>query len=156
MIEANELKHLASGRWRDILSKVAGIPWDHLDGRGHICPKCGGADRFSLAYPLKGGCFCRGCFDKANGDGIAAVMWMKGVDFSEAIKRIAEHLDVSERKEPAAQVGTVEALADPATLHATYSAILAKMTLQSPNRKLGFPVQRDRRSADGWLSDYRH
>ena len=45
-IVAADLKQAAAGRWTEILSSVAGIPQESLDGRPHPCPKCEGTDRF--------------------------------------------------------------------------------------------------------------
>lgn len=91
-IEVEDVKAAAAGRWLEVLSRVGGIPLDILDRRGHPCPQCGGTDRFSLSDPEAGSVFCRKCFSKKNGDGIAAVQWMTGKDFPETLRAIADYL----------------------------------------------------------------
>ena len=62
----------------------------HLQGRGSEregpCPICGGADRFSINTE-KQVWNCRGCNE--GGDIIALVMHLDGLDFSEAVKKLA-------------------------------------------------------------------
>lgn len=93
-LDAAEVKAAATGRWREVLTSVAGIPGDLLDGRNHPCPKCGGTDRFRLIDADAGAAFCNQCFRERNGDGIAAVGWMLDVDFRGALERVAEYLDL--------------------------------------------------------------
>lgn len=88
----------SSGRWMDVLAGVAGIPREHLDGHHHPCPKCGGKDRFRLIDEKAGAVLCNRCFDRNNGDGIAAVQWMLGLGFPEAITRICNFLGYEEPK----------------------------------------------------------
>ena len=94
-ISAAELKRQAEGRWLQILA-AAGLPIELLDGRGHPCPKCGGTDRFSVFgdVDLTGGLMCRQCFNKGNGDGFAAVMWLRDCSFPEALAFVAETLGI--------------------------------------------------------------
>ena len=94
-LSAEDVKAAASGRWLEILTSVAGIPSELLDGKGHPCPKCGGTDRFSLIDETAGAVLCRKCFAKQNGDGLAAVVWMCGCDFPEAIRKVADFLGIS-------------------------------------------------------------
>lgn len=93
---ADELKRQAQGRWLQIL-QAAGLPYELLDGRGHPCPKCGGTDRFSVFgdVDLTGGMMCRQCFDEKNGDGFAAVMWLRDCSFREALIFVADCLGLS-------------------------------------------------------------
>jgi putative DNA primase/helicase len=95
MISAQQIKDAARGRWREILTDVAGIPADMLDGKHHGCPRCGGKDRFRLIDADLGAVFCNQCFAKGNGDGIAAVGWMQGVGFSDSLREIASFLGLS-------------------------------------------------------------
>jgi len=92
-ISADEVKRQAEGRWLQIL-RAAGLPYELLDGRGHPCPKCGGTDRFSVFgdVDLTGGVMCRQCFAEKNGDGFAAVMWLRDCSFPEAVAFVASHL----------------------------------------------------------------
>lgn len=91
-LSAEAVKAAAAGRWLEILEAVAGIPCGLLDGKGHPCPKCGGTDRFNLFNKATGAVFCRQCFSKRNGDGLAAVGWMLGCDFVTALRKVAAFL----------------------------------------------------------------
>ncbi len=91
-MDVQQLKSAASGRWPEILPEAAGIDPNLLDGRHHPCPKCGGRDRFRFVDRESGACLCNQCFRERNGDGIAAVQWMRGCTFPEAINRISECL----------------------------------------------------------------
>ena len=57
------------------------------------CPRCGGTDRFAVNSAR--GWNCRGCKpekvkgDPLKGDVIGFVMWLDGVDFAQAIERLA-------------------------------------------------------------------
>ena len=91
-IDAAALKQAATGKWPDILQRLGGIPAESLDGRHCACPKCGGTDRFRMIDPERGAVFCNQCFNKDNGDGLAALQWAKGCDFPTALRAVAEHL----------------------------------------------------------------
>lgn len=95
MIDATELKRAASGRWPEILSAVGGVPADALDGRNHPCPRCGGTDRFRMIDAAAGALYCNQCFCENNGDGLAAIMWLTGATFPEAIHKIGNYLGIS-------------------------------------------------------------
>lgn len=100
MLDIAAIKHAAAGRWPDILCRIGGLPCELLDGKHHPCPKCGGADRFRMIDRDAGALFCNGCFSKGNGDGIAAVMWLTGLPFVDAVARIADELGMgTERPE---------------------------------------------------------
>ena len=96
LYDVEELKRTAAGRWVEILA-AAGVPSGCLDGRHHPCPKCGGRDRFRLIDEDAGALFCNHCFDKNNGDGIAAAQWWLECDFIEAVNRIGEYLRLPRR-----------------------------------------------------------
>ena len=85
-----QLKSLAAGRWPDILSALGSIDRRILDGKHHPCPKCGGNNRFRVLDATAGGLFCNQCFSSKNGDGIAAVQWLTGCSFLQAVERIAD------------------------------------------------------------------
>lgn len=95
-IAVEKVRAAAAGRWLDILAHIARIPTDHLDGRHHACPKCGGKDRFRAFnnFAASGGVYCNKCFSSRNGDGFAAVEWMLGVDFLTAVRLVGEYLGV--------------------------------------------------------------
>ncbi|MEW4452748.1 DUF3987 domain-containing protein [Bremerella sp. JC817] len=94
-IDAQTVKQAAREQWPAILSQVASIPSTHLDGKQHGCPLCGGKDRFRLIDLNAGAVLCNQCFNKGNGDGLAAVMHFRGVDFPEALHLVAEYLGIS-------------------------------------------------------------
>lgn len=94
-IDLAELKARASGQWADIIASICGIDRSILDGNHHACPKCGGTDRFRMVDEAAGSLFCNQCFSKKNGDGIAAIQWLRGVDFAEALRLAAEHLRIT-------------------------------------------------------------
>jgi len=99
-----EIKRAAADRWPEILTSIGGIPAELLDGKKHPCPKCGGKDRFRFIDPVAGAVLCNSCFNKKNGDGLAALCWMlnrpnSGKDFYEVVGMVAEMLGI--RKPPA-------------------------------------------------------
>jgi putative DNA primase/helicase len=94
-IDRDELKARARGHWPSIIASICGIDISILDGRHHPCPKCGGTDRFRMVDQEAGSLFCNQCFDHDNGDGIAAIQWLQGVDFVSALKAIAEYLRIT-------------------------------------------------------------
>lgn len=88
------VRSAAARRWPEILSRVGGVAAELLDGAHHPCPRCGGHDRFRMIDADAGSLFCNQCFNKKNGDGFAAVMWLRGVKLNESIKLIAKYLGV--------------------------------------------------------------
>lgn len=97
MIDLDDLKSQAAGRWPELLTRIAGVPSEILDGKGHPCPKCGGLDRFSAFndFAATGGVMCRKCHNQKNGDGIAAIGWMLGIEFLETVNKIASELGMN-------------------------------------------------------------
>ena len=100
---ARDIREAAEGEWRSIISQVSGIAAEHLDGKGHPCPKCGGENRFVAfkSFDKRGGVHCRHCHNKTSkpkpGDGIAAVQWLKDCTFPEALQSIADCLGLAPR-----------------------------------------------------------
>ena len=95
-LDTETVRQAASGRWPEILERVAGIPGELLDAsREHPCPKCGGETRFRLVDEAAGAVLCSHCFAKKNGDGFAAVGWMLNVSFAAAKERVADYLGVA-------------------------------------------------------------
>jgi 5S rRNA maturation endonuclease (ribonuclease M5)/archaellum biogenesis ATPase FlaH len=89
----SNLAELAAGRELEILERVAGIPHEYLNKKGHPCPRCGGKDRFSLIDETKGTVFCRHCFNHGNRGYVNAVIhYGQATDYKEAKKMILEHL----------------------------------------------------------------
>jgi len=100
--DVRTIKQAAVGRWADIIPATTGLSADVLDGKGHACPMCGdGTDRFSAFGNFKetGGVLCRKCHNgdtnPKSGDGIAAVQWLTGSTFVDALRLIAEYVGVS-------------------------------------------------------------
>jgi len=94
MVEVNtqQIKDAARGRWPEILTTLAGIPREHLDGRHHPCFKCGGKDRFRFTNKDgDGSIICSQC-GASIGDGIGAIQWATGDTFPNVVKRLADHL----------------------------------------------------------------
>lgn len=91
-IDVATLKETAAGRWQEMLSQLGGIDRDLLDGKHHPCPKCGGEDRFRMIDVEAGALFCNQCFSQGNGDGIAALQWLTGLSFPDAVEKLANHL----------------------------------------------------------------
>jgi hypothetical protein len=98
MIDVQQLKQQAAGRWKEILSALGCVPAETLDGKHHPCPKCDGKDRFRLIDAEAGAVFCNQCFDHDNGDGIAALRWLCGWTFPEAVNALAEYLGQSSHR----------------------------------------------------------
>lgn len=92
--DAATVKQAASGRWPEILATVCGFDQEVLDGKHHSCPACGGKDRFRLIDAAAGAILCNNCFDRKNGDGLAAVMHFTGCDFQTALSKVANFLGV--------------------------------------------------------------
>lgn len=90
----DEIKAAARGRWPEILSQLGGCSRDILDGQSHSCPRCGGVDRFRLIDVDAGACLCNQCFSHDNGDGIAAIQWLKGWTFVESAKELQQYLRI--------------------------------------------------------------
>jgi len=91
--DPTDVKVRARNRWGEILSAVAGLPPDSLDGDHHPCPKCGGADRFRFTdRDGDGSLICNACARRQCGDGIAALQWALGCDFPTAVARVAEYV----------------------------------------------------------------
>lgn len=91
MIEAATIRDRARGRWREILIYFGFIP-ESLTGRNGPCCKCGGKDRFRFIDEDCGAVLCNQCFKEKNGDGIAAIQWLKGWTFVETVKELAIYL----------------------------------------------------------------
>jgi phage/plasmid primase-like uncharacterized protein len=93
----SDLKRLASGRWREILT-AAGLPAELLDRRGKPCPKCGGKDRFASLpdFDTRGSLICRHCHNASSnprsGDGLASLQWWLGCSTAEAISWLRSFL----------------------------------------------------------------
>ncbi len=90
-LDTNAVKQRAAGRWQEILTALGGIDAGIFDGKNHPCPRCGGFDRFRFIDGDAGALFCNQCFSKGNGDGIAALQWLRGWDFQTALAEVARY-----------------------------------------------------------------
>lgn len=92
------LRQAAAGQWDRILASTGKLTLDQLQvGRQGPCPQCGGTDRFGVFtkdFNQTGGVTCRHCFNKKNGDGFAAVQWLMGIDFLDALEFVANFVGV--------------------------------------------------------------
>ncbi len=91
-----QVKSAAAGQWVAILSEVAGIPSELLDGKERPCPKCGGDTRFRLMDGSVGAVRCSHCFATKCGDGLSAIQWAKGIAFPQAIEEVGRFLNLPE------------------------------------------------------------
>lgn len=92
-VNITELKMIARGRWLDIFAALAGTQLDPSCQRRHgPCPKCGGTDRFRAIDLDSGALYCNQCFNRNNGDGIAALQWLTGRSFGETLDSLCEYL----------------------------------------------------------------
>ncbi len=100
--DVQQIKKATVGRWAEVITAVADISPGIMDGKGHSCPKCGGADRFSVFkdFNQTGGCLCRHCHNgdtnPKNGDGISAVQWLNDCTFGEALRLIAKQIGIAQ------------------------------------------------------------
>ena len=96
-IDIATIKTAAAGRWLEIIPALCPIDAGVLDGAHHPCPRCLGVDRFRAFGDFKqtGGMMCGQCFVEKNGDGLAAVQWLNGESFPQAINRIAKFLGLA-------------------------------------------------------------
>ena len=133
LVSAQQIHEQASGNWVSILSS-AGIPAEHLDGRGHPCPKCGGRDRFAAFADCnqRGGVHCRYCLNRASpirpGDGIATIQWWFGISFREALAWLSDHLGIHSSNQFAAAFGQLATSSVP-RVPATPETIVRMTTL---------------------------
>lgn len=95
MPEVRDIKQAASGRWRELLVRYGGVPDELLDGTNRPCPKCQGKDRFRFIDADAGACYCNQCFSTKNGDGIAALMWLRGESFHDVMGLLGRELGLS-------------------------------------------------------------
>ena len=86
------------GRWPEFFAPL-GFRADEHGTKGGPCPKCGGSDRFSAHrdFSQNGRVFCRKCFSKRNGDGLATVGWWTGWSFGRVLDEIANFVGGGER-----------------------------------------------------------
>lgn len=102
-MDSQEVKQHASGHWREIISRLSGIPVEILDCKNHGCPKCGGGkDRFRAFndFDKTGGVMCNQCFTKASGnhcDGFSTLQWLTGKSFPEIMREVMDFLGLKDK-----------------------------------------------------------
>jgi len=94
----DDVKRAAAGQWARIL-QAAGLRAEQCrPGHKGPCPRCGGKDRFNPFKDIaeSGGLWCRHCHNSESapkaGDGFAAVQWLRGCGFPEALEFVAVEL----------------------------------------------------------------
>ena len=96
IMESKEVKFAAHGRWGSILGALAPQLQAALDRVGHhvACPVHGGRDGYRVFSDVdeSGGSVCNTC--GVHPDGFATLMWVSGMDFKEALRSVAEYLQV--------------------------------------------------------------
>ena len=103
--DKEDVQRVASGQWRNIITSLANIPAERLDGQNHPCPQCDGTDRFNAcrkSFGETGTVFCnKQC--GVGGDGFHVLMTVNNWSFSEALKAVANFLNVgASRPQPIA------------------------------------------------------
>lgn len=98
MSNAQRVKEAARGNWPELLVALGGVPREWLDGKHHPCPKCGGHDRFRLIDEREGAVLCNQCFSEKNGDGLAALSWLRDQKFPDTLELVARELGVELEK----------------------------------------------------------
>lgn len=91
--DKEEVRALARGRWKFIFTQLTDLVVEFLSGKHQPCPKCGGKDRARVLDIDSGALFCNQCFYENNGDGFAALAWLLGCSFSEAVNMVGSLLD---------------------------------------------------------------
>lgn len=91
-------KDAARGQWPLIIPAITTCDGSRLNGKHGPCLKCGGTDRFRAlnTFPEDGAVYCNGCFSERNGDGFAAIQWLMGWTFPEAVRAVAKFLGIPE------------------------------------------------------------
>lgn len=107
MIDAEEVKRQAAGRWRFIVQALA-PQLNEMIARGPRragpCPLCGGRDRARIFgdFDETGGAYCNQCGPRL-GDGFLVLKWANGWEFKTALQEVAAYLGLAERGEGAAR-----------------------------------------------------
>lgn len=92
------IQSAARGKWSHILTQLAGIPPDRLDGRNWPCPHCDGTDRFNAdrkSFEETGTVYCnQQC--GISGDGFRVLMTLNNWAFPEALEAVANYLNLEQ------------------------------------------------------------
>ncbi len=110
-----QLRAAASGRWPWIISTIAGINKDLLDGSHHRCPsgKCSSqkdAFRAFDDFSKSGGTVCNQC--GKHSDGFATLQWLTGRNFGEVARLVGSLLGIEkgskEKADPTEHLDWIE------------------------------------------------
>ena len=143
--DAQQVNMLSRGREAELLEYVGHLPREVLDGKHHPCPNphCKSAKdgfRFSRS---KGFCICASCFDKKNGDVLAAIMHFRGIDFPTALAETAYRLGVEpmngQEVDPLARLAEVKRCPVDSLRAFGGQSNPAKRSVSFPMYNLGFP-----------------
>lgn len=99
MYDKDEVKSLASGRWPEIITTLAGIDDDYLVTRERSCPKCGGNTRWRCFEDFRetGGAICSHCGLGHRGsgmiDGFQVLMWALKIEFPQTVNLVGEFVN---------------------------------------------------------------
>jgi hypothetical protein len=97
-LNRDDVKRAAAGQWARILQAAGLRPEQCSPKHKGPCPRCNGRDRFSPFNDIaeSGGLLCRQCHNGESipkaGDGFAAVQWLRGCGFPEALEFVAVEL----------------------------------------------------------------
>lgn len=96
-VNLNDVRINANGRWHEIHTAL-GIPRTLLNTRKHQpCPSCGGKNRFRYTdWHGNGGFICNQCTPNG-GSGFDLIMLVCGLDFSAAVREVAQMLGMVSR-----------------------------------------------------------
>ena len=91
--DIEEIKLASRGREAELLEYVGHIGREYLSGKHCPCPGCGGKDRARFDR-AKGFFICNKCFDKGNGDILAAIGHFRKIPFSQVLAETAYRLGI--------------------------------------------------------------
>ncbi len=151
--KAEDIKRQAAGRWIQIHRSICGLSDQQLNPKTHgPCPRCGGADRFRAFDDVAetGGLFCNQCHSERNGDGLAAVQWIRNCTFSDAVRLVADEIGTNghhmpAKPKPPASTKTVHPTADKAADALAWSMVQSGILTEQRKPDAGWRY----RNADG-------
>ena len=87
----------ATGRWAEILGRLAGLQPEQLSNRHQPCPLCGGRDRYRFDdKDGSGSWFCNQCGGKhhlgGGGTGLDLLMRLRRWSFRQACEEVERYL----------------------------------------------------------------
>ncbi|WP_430454718.1 phage/plasmid primase, P4 family [Rhodopirellula europaea] len=94
-IDIDAVRSVAEQDWPGIISQLANVSIDLLDGEHHPCPKCGGTDRFNICRSNSGSLFCNQCCPEGTRDGFGSIAWLNEKNFKDSLQSVADLCGVS-------------------------------------------------------------